>query len=153
MKPDNRCLIQNSSITKIFIIISICLIITCKKVDEFQKIRDGNFDLVAKGKYEGKLNFLKQGNEYEDIVKVCRTEIEKNSDVLPAISKRYFSISENLFYKFKFVAIDKEKNNLILRYFARIMSHSLYAGYQIQFVLDIDSKKLIHIFTAEVPLE
>jgi hypothetical protein len=131
------------------------LIITtnCHEIDEFRKIRNGNFDIVSKGTYHGKAIFLREGKEYENIVLEWRAQIEKKKDVLPMITRKFFFAPEKLNYKFKFVTFDKEKNFMILRYFARQVSHPIYAGFQIQFVYDLDSKKLLRIYTAEVPLE
>lgn len=154
MSIDNRHLIKGKWIINLVIIISLVLMAKChRRVDEFKKMRAGNFDIVQEGTYRGKPVYLGQGGDYEDMVKHLRTNIEKNSDVLPLITKEFFPVSQELSYRFKFVALDREKNYLILRYFARIAEHPLYAGYQIQFVFDIHSKRLVRVFTDEVPLE
>ncbi len=124
--------------------------LTCKQDDEFQKIREGNFDIVLKGRYEGRPIYAEPTEE--ETINSLRAHIEKNLDVLQIISDKYFGRSI-LFYNFKFAALDQEKNRLVLRYFARITDDPIYAGYQIQFVYDINSKRLIQIFTCEVPLE
>jgi hypothetical protein len=141
------------SILKFSIIVFLSLIIFCKQNNEFQKIRDGNFNGVTKGRYAGNATYLPQPLEFERLIERFRNEIETQSDVLPLISKHFFPADEMLSYKFKFIAHDAEKNYLIIRYFARTTNHPLYAGYQIQFVFDIYSKNLIHIYTDEVALE
>jgi len=163
MNANNRCLMSarpasqgevgDKSLMKIIITIFIFLTATCSRVDEFTKIREGNFEIVEADTYRGTPMYMGQGGEYKDLVKSLRVNIEKNSDVLPLITKEFFPVSEKLLYRFKFAALDREKDYLILRYFARIVNHPIYAGYQIQFVFDIHSKQLVYVFTAEVPLE
>ncbi len=142
---------ENSA--KILIMLFMFLAIVCKEEEALQKIKEGNFDMVNKGTYHGTAIYLRQGGEYKDLVDTFRNEIEKNRDVLPMITKKFFSVSETLIYKFKFVAFDESTNYLIVRYFARILDDPVYAGYQIQFVYNIETKNLVEIFTAEVPLE
>lgn len=149
---DERRQIRGISI-KIRVFLSLFLLIACKEKDVFQNIRDGDYSMIAQGTYHGHAVFLRDTGEYEDLVTSLWSKIEENSDVLPQITKQFFSVSQELHYRFKLVLIDKEKNYLILRYFARIQEHPLYAGYQIQFVCDIDARHLIKIYTAEVPLE
>lgn len=129
------------------------LVMRCRQKDVFQKIRDGDFSIVAQDTYRGHAVFLRDAGEFEDVVAELRAEIEKNINLLPVITRNFFSVSQELHYKFKLIMLDKEKNYLILRYFARIAEHTLYAGYQIQFVVDIDARRIIKIYSAEVPLE
>lgn len=142
----------DNNVKNLFLIF-LFLIISCKKRNEFQKIHDGDFSIVDKGTYRGTTIFLRDGGEYKDVVDTFRTEIEAHEDVLPSITRKFFFVLETLIYKFKFVTLDKEKNCFILRYFARTMNHPVYAGYQIQFVFDVDTKNLIQIYTSKVPLE
>jgi hypothetical protein len=127
--------------------------VVCINRGIFQEIRDGDFAHVTKGRYAGNPTYLPQPHEFERLIEHFRDEIETQIDVLPLISKHFFPIDEMLSYRFKYVAYDEEKNYLIIRYFARTMNHPLYAGYQIQFVFDIYSKNLVHIYTDEVALE
>jgi hypothetical protein len=146
-------MIVDNSMIKKYLIFFCLVIISCRHADEFRKIREGNFEIVEKGTYHGRPQYIGQGGDYEDLVIKLRADIEKNSTLLPSITKKYFSTPYDLFYRFKFVALDKENNYLILRYFARIPEHPLYAGYQIQFVYAITTERLMHIYTSEVPLE
>jgi hypothetical protein len=138
---------------KISIIVSLFFIIVCVKKNEFQKIKNGDFSIVTMGTYHGKPVYIGQGREYQILVNDFRDEIDRNKEILPMITRKYFLVAETLIYKFKYVAIDKEKNYLILRYFARVMNHPVYAGYQVQFIFDITKRQLVDIYTAEVPLE
>ncbi len=129
------------------------LVMRCRQKDMFQKIRDGDFSIVAQDTYRGHAIFLRDAGEFENAVAELRAEIEKNMDVLPVVTRKFFSVPQELHYKFKLIMFDKEKDYLILRYFARVTEHPLYAGYQIQFVIDIKTRRIIKIYTAEVPLE
>ncbi len=138
---------------KIGVFLSLFLLIACKEKDVFRNMREGDYSMVAQGTYHGHAVFLRNTGEYEDLVNGLRSKIEENSDLLPLITKQFFSVPQELHYTFRLVLLDKERNYLILRYFARIPEHPLYAGYQIQFVCDVDAQHLIKIYTAEVPLE
>ena len=149
---DSRCSILDGYFLKIFVTV-LLVILVCAKRNEFQKIRDGDFDIITKGTYHGTTIFLRQGGEHNKLITDLRTEIERNMDILPVITEKFFFVSGRLIYKFKFAALDAGKSYLILRYFARIMNHPIYAGYQIQFVFSLNKKQLMQICTAEVPLE
>lgn len=146
-------MIADNSTIKKGILVTFFIIISCRHADEFRKIREGNFDIVEHDTYCGKPMYVGEGGDYEDLITRLRADIEENIDLLPSITKNFFSVQHELSYRFKFAAVDKDKNCLILRYFARIPEHPLYAGYQIQFVFDMHTKKLLKIFIAEVPLE
>jgi hypothetical protein len=135
------------------LVFALSLVMRCRQKDMFQKIRDGDFSIVVQDTYRGHAIFLRDAGEFEDVVVELRTEIEENMDVLPVVTRKFFSVSQELHFKFKLIMFDKEKDYLILRYFARIGEHPLYAGYQIQFVVDRDARRIIKIYTAEVPLE
>jgi len=135
---------------------SIAIVVTantfCKRQDELSKIHAGDFSIVYEGKYHGRLKFLAEGREYQDLVKDLRVYIEKDTSLLSLISARFYTIPHHG-YQFKFAALDETSDCLVLRYFARIEEHPLYAGYQIQFVFTLPSRILKKIFTSEVPLE
>lgn len=149
---DNRRQISDMSL-RIGVLFLLFLLIGCKEKDVFRSIRNDDYSMVAQGTYHGHAVFLRDAGEYEDLVEQLRSQIEENIDVLPLITRKFFSVSHELQYTFKLLLLDRDENYLILRYFARIPEHPLYAGYQIQFVCDVESKRLIKIYTAEVPLE
>jgi len=130
------------------------LMVVCRENNEFNKLKEGDFAIVVRGTYRGRPIYLGPDNKkYEDLINQLCSKIDKHHDVLPMITRKFFFVPEKLVYKFKFATLDKEKKRLILRYFARVVSHPVWAGYQIQFVFDTTTKKLVQIFTAEVPLE
>jgi len=91
--------------------------------------------------------------KYEKLVEKYRREIEKNLDLLPSITKQLFTVKEELIFQYKFTWLDDENKFLVLRYFAHIYKDPIYAGYQVLFVYDIKTHKIIKIFVTEIPLE
>ncbi|MEO0106500.1 MAG: hypothetical protein ABIL70_00410 [candidate division WOR-3 bacterium] len=136
-----------------FFFILLTTTISCHQRDIWSKIREGNYEIIRKGSYRGKLKYLAQPGEHEATILRFRADIEKNIALFPEITKKFFVITDELKYQYKFTWLDEEKNYLILRYFARIYNHPVYAGYQIQFVIDKKEKQIIQIFITEVPLE
>lgn len=115
-------------------------------------VRAGDYCIAGRGTYRGQLEFQGGGEHLESVEKL-RAEIEQDDMIiLDMISDRFHTIPHAP-YKFKFAAIDETSDRLVLRYFARIFEHPIYAGYQIQFVFVHSSGKLLRILTAEVPLE
>ena len=124
----------------------------CGKRDILSNVRAGDFSIVCEDTYHGTVRLLREGSAYHDVIEDLRADIERDITLLDTITKRFSAISHKQ-YQFKYAAVDEESNLLLLRYFARIVEHPIYAGHQIQFVFDIDSRKLQKIFVSEVPLE
>jgi hypothetical protein len=133
-------------------LLSMLLLLSCKRNDELNRVRAGDFGLVYKGTYRGRLNFLGAGRQYESMVHELRADIERDNMVFDLISKEFHTIPHGVF-QFKYAAIDEDRDFLVLRYFARVAEHPLYAGYQMQFVFSCNSRRLREIYTSEVPLE
>ena len=131
----------------------LCVLVTCRSVDVFEKIRNDTYDDIHQGTYHGSAVYIRDTGDFESFITDTRSRIEDNSDVLPLVTKKFFSTPESLAFRYKFTAHDVQKGLLILRYFARRPEHPLYAGYQIQFVFEAGTKKLVDVYTAEVPLE
>ncbi|MEO0206569.1 MAG: hypothetical protein ABIL22_07850 [candidate division WOR-3 bacterium] len=91
--------------------------------------------------------------KYEKLVEKYRREIEKNTDLLPLITRQLFDVKEDLIYQYKFTWLDDTNKFLIVRYFAHIYKDPIFAGYQILFVYDTKTNKLLRIFVSDVPLE
>jgi hypothetical protein len=137
----------------IWILLIVAIDLSCKRNSELSRIRAGDFSIVCKDTYHGRLKFLGSGREYDKLVEGLRAEIEKDAMViLDIISDRFYTIPHKE-YKFKFAAFDETSDCLVLRYFARIVEHPVYAGYQIQFVFSRTPRKLLKVFSSEVPLE
>ncbi len=134
-------------------IIGLLPTLACHTRNSFKSLEHGDFSLVFSGKYKEATTFLRDGAEYKSVVDGLRTEIGKNPFLLSRITKEHYDVSGALVYKFKFAALDSVSNYLILRYFTRIYNHPLLAGYQVQLVFDAESRELVRIYTAEVPLE
>jgi len=139
-------------ITEYFVIF-VLLSAVCQTYDPLKNLKQGDFDIVNMGKYRGTAILLRDGAQYKESIDVLRSEIERNRDLLPKITRIHYNVPEILVYKFKFAAFDSVMDEFILRYFARLYDHSTLAGYQIQFVFNADSRELVSIFTFEVGLE
>jgi hypothetical protein len=133
-------------------VFSLTYILSCGGSSGVSAVRAGDYSIVGRGTYRGQLEFQGDGGDLESVKKL-RTEIEQDEMIiLDMISDRFYTIPHAP-YEFKFAAIDESSDRLVLRYFARIFEHPIYAGYQIQFVFVHSSGKLLRILTAEVPLE
>lgn len=139
-------------LTAIFCILPLLTSVSCKKRDGLDLLRAGDFSIVTKGSYRGNLLFLGDGRAYRETVDYLRGLIEIDFEIFDVISDRFYTMP-HLGYKFKYAALDTKNDLLVLRYFARIMEHPVYAGYQIQFVFDNASRRLKVVYTEEVPLE
>ncbi|UCC11251.1 MAG: hypothetical protein JSW02_07805 [candidate division WOR-3 bacterium] len=125
----------------------------CSRKTLLQKIDEGDLSSVYQGRYTGTTRFLRDGAEYKETVDMIRREIEAHEDLLMVMTGKYFPVDRLRTYKFKFAMVDETQGELILRYFARLPDHPVFAGCQLQFVYDLDAKQLTKIFTSEVPLE
>uniref|UniRef100_A0A7C4XA34 Uncharacterized protein n=1 Tax=candidate division WOR-3 bacterium TaxID=2052148 RepID=A0A7C4XA34_UNCW3 len=143
MKPILRCLS----------LLMPLIIFQCANIDIWSKIREGNYEIVKLGTYRGKLKYLPNPKEYEKTIMKFKKEIEENIDLLPRMVNNFFSVTEELKFQYKFTWLDEEKRYLILRYFAPVFRHPVYAGYQIQFVVCQFNNRIIQIYVSEVPLE
>lgn len=128
-------------------------VLSCKKNDLFNDLRSGDYRLVVKGTYNGTAEYIGQGENYGPAVKRYRWLVEKNIDLLPRLTRVHFSAPGYLNYGYKMALLDRLKNFLVLRYFARIYGDPLIAGYQLFFVFDLSRDKLARVFSSEVPLE
>jgi hypothetical protein len=127
--------------------------VSCRRKGELSRIYAGDFSIVYEDTYRGQLKFLGRGRDYEGLAQTLRAEIEKDDmAILDMISDRFHTITHEE-YEFKFFALDEINDCLLLRYFARIVEHPIYAGYQIQFVFSRTAHKLLNVFTSEVSLE
>lgn len=129
------------------------LALFCSRHDIWTKIRQGDFEIVEKGTYHGRLKYLPRPVGFEKLIEKYRGEIERHIDLLPVMTKRFFVVAEDLNYIYKFTWVDEERDYLVLRYFAPIFYHRFLAGYQIQFVFDTKTDKIVKIFVSGVPLE
>ena len=134
-------------------IILVIFLTMCQTYNPLERLKQGDFSDVEMGKYRGPTIFLRDGAQYKDIIDKIREAIEQDHDLFPEITRKYYDVPDILVYKFKFAALDTVMDNFVLRYFARIYNHPIIAGYQIQFVFRVDSRRLTRIYTKEVALE
>ena len=138
----------------LFVLCAACLALSnCSRKTILQRIDDGDLSGVYQGRYQGTTRFLRDGSEYTETVDAIRAEIAAHEDLLMVMTEKYFPVDELKPYTFKFAMVDDAQAELILRYFARLPDHQVFAGCQLQFVYDLATRQIVKIFTAEVPLE
>jgi hypothetical protein len=108
-------------------------------------------ELIIKGTYPYQTFSLREG-EYENIISSLRKKIEKEPEIFDKIVKRHFDISYSPF-KYHITMIDRERKNLVIKYFSRFLKHEIYAGISIQFIYSLKDKKIIKIYVDLIPLE
>lgn len=117
------------------------------------KIYKKDKDFILKGRYPYQANSLgREGGDYSNFVEKLRKEIEKDPEIFDKIVHTYFEIYYPPF-KYHITMLDKERNNLIIRYFARFLTHKIYAGIMIQFVYNLKERKMSKIYVDLIPLE
>jgi hypothetical protein len=140
--------------TWLHIFFVVCIAATgCSRKSLLQRVDEGDLSSIYQGRYKGTTRFLRDGAEYKETVDALRREIDAHEDLLMVMTGKYFPVDELMAYTFKFALIDEAQRELILRYFARLPDHPVFAGCQLQFVYDMDTRQIIKIFTSEVPLE
>lgn len=136
--------------------LSICIVgilSNCPHKSTFDRLDDGDFTIVTKGTFRGKTIFLRDGGQYRETVDAYRVAIESRLYLLPMIIRKHYIVPEKLDFLFKYATIEQERELLILRYFARVLHHPVHAGYQIQFVFEMENNTCTAIYASEVPLE
>ncbi len=116
-----------------------------------EKVYKKDREFIIKGVYPFQTYSLME-DEYKNIVSSLRKDIEKNIGLLDSICKIYFETYHPPF-KYHISMIDRERNNLIIKYFSRFLKHKIYAGISIQFVYSIKDKKFEKIYVDLIPLE
>lgn len=145
---------NNLRTVRLYVFLAVCILATvCGRKTLFQKIDQGDLSGIVHGQYRGTTRFLREGGECAEYVDAFRREIEAHEDLFMPITEKYFPTYGLKPYRFKFALLDDAEHEMILRYFARLPDHPVFAGCQLQFVYDLDTGNLTRIFVSEVPLE
>jgi len=117
------------------------------------KVYKKDKEFILKGRYPYQMKPLgKEGGEYKDIVESLKKEIEKDPVIFDKIVKTHFDIYHP-FFIYHGSMIDRERDNLIMGYFARFLRRKVYAGIGVQFVYNLKDKKIKRIYVDLIPLE
>jgi hypothetical protein len=108
-------------------------------------------EFIIKGRYPYHSIKIEEDGEYKEIVSNLRKEIE-DKIIFEKIVKTYFEIDYPPF-NFQMAMLDKERNNLIIRYFSRFFRPKIYAGIMIEFIYSLNEKKIDKIYVDLIPLE
>lgn len=120
------------------------------------KVYKKDKEFILKGRYPHQYFSLgRKGGEYEKIVEGLRKDIESDPEIFDKIIETYFNATLGYYLPFKYhvTMIDKERNKLVIRYFARFLRQKIYAGIGIQFVYDLKNKKIERVYVDLIPLE
>jgi hypothetical protein len=115
------------------------------------KIYKQDKEFIIKGRYPYHSIKIEEDGEYKEIVSNLRKEIE-DKIIFDKIVKTYFEIDYPPF-NFRMAMLDKERNNLIIRYFSRFFRPKIYAGIMIEFIYSLNEKKIDKIYVDLIPLE
>jgi hypothetical protein len=115
------------------------------------KIYKQDKEFIIKGRYPYHSIKIEEDGEYKEIVSNLRKEIE-DKIIFDKIVKTYFEINYTPF-SFQMAMLDKERNNLIIRYFSRFFRPKIYAGIMIEFIYSLNEKKIDKIYVDLIPLE
>jgi hypothetical protein len=115
------------------------------------KIYKQDKEFIIKGRYPYHSIKIEEDGEYKEIVSNLRKEIE-DKIIFDKIVKTYFEIDYPPF-NFQMAMLDKERNNLIIRYFSRFFRPKIYAGIMIEFIYSLNEKKIDKIYVDLIPLE
>ena len=119
-----------------------------------EKIKEGDYSVVKRGRVPYASRKIESPSEYDDLIREIRDTIAKNPGVIQKITTHFFSeIPKNLTFQYRFSLLDKEKEKVILRYFAKIPESEVFAGVAFQFVVDVKTKEVLNIYTIRVPFE
>jgi len=119
-----------------------------------QKLRSGNYSIVEIGRYPYTTHMVSSPSIYDKQINKLKKVIDKNSKIMENIAKHFFENERReLNFKYRFTSLNRRANVLIIRYFAQLPHPHIIAGYEVQFIVDIETHKVTKIFVREVPLE
>ncbi len=136
---------------KNLIFLSILLIACASTWKDRVYKKDGEFILKGRYPYQS-FSLGKEGGEYRNIVIKLIEDIEKDPKIFDKIVETYFETYHPPFH-YHITMLDKKRDNLIIRYFARFLRRKIYAGIGVMFIYNLKSKKIERIYIDLIPLE
>ena len=117
------------------------------------RLRANDYALIQEGHYSGSVLIRNGDVRIEKLVAPWRAALEDEPELLRGAGAKYFSIPPAVPFHYMYVAEDSAAHRLILRYFAYEPKPMVIAGWQLQFVFDERSGKLVGGYAQELPLE
>jgi hypothetical protein len=118
--------------------------------DPFAQLEAGDYSIVEEGRYPFTTKTLREPDTLEQF----HQRIEANLSLLEEMAHSLFpDETHRLFFKYKFTSVDVARDRLIVRYFAQIPYPEIFAGYQCQFVFNLETGVLEEVFLSKIPLE
>jgi len=110
--------------------------------------------MVEIGRYPHAASMISAPSIYDNEINKLKKVIDKHPKIMENTAKHFFENERReLNFKYRFASLDRKANILIIRYFAQLAHPYILAGYEEQFIVDLETHKIIKIFVREVPLE
>jgi hypothetical protein len=117
------------------------------------RITANDYALAQEGTYAGHLRIKNGDPRLEALVRPWREEVDEHPELLRGVAEKYFSLPEPLEFHYMYIGEDSVAHRVLLRYFAYDPHPVIMAGWQVQLVFDAGTKRLLEVYTTEVPLE
>ncbi len=91
--------------------------------------------------------------QLKQLAQSWRGQIEADPVFLRDVADRFLSLPDTTEFRFMYVGEDSVARRVILRYFGFAPKPFIIAGWQVQFVFDLNGRGLKAVYTEEVPLE
>jgi hypothetical protein len=119
-----------------------------------QRLQSGDYSIVEIGHYPNTTHMITSPSIYDNEITKFKKVIDKHSKIMQNTAKHFFENEiRELNFKYRFASLDRKANVLIIRYFAQLPYPYILAGYEEQFIVDLETHKVTKIFVREVPLE
>jgi len=119
-----------------------------------QKLKSDDYSIVEIGRYPHTTHMISSPSIYDNEINKFKKIIDKYPKIMENMAKHFFENERReLNFKYRFTSLDIRTNVLIIRYFAQLPHPHIIAGYEAQFIVDIETHKVTKIFVREVPLE
>jgi hypothetical protein len=119
-----------------------------------EKIEEGDFSIIKRGRYHQAGSKINSPSEYDKIIQETREVIEEYEGFMGIIKDKFFpDIQGKLKFQYDFSSLGGNKEKVILRYIGKIPKPQIYYGVSIQFGVDLRSKEVVIIYTTLIPLE
>jgi hypothetical protein len=135
------------------IAVLLVLVLACASHDLVRDVSSKDFALVREGHYQGRVRVVGNDPQLKQSVERWRGQIEADPAFLRDIAGRFLSFPDTTRFRFKYVGEDSSARRVILRYFGFAPKPVIIAGWQVQFVFDLEGRGLKAVYTEEVPLE
>lgn len=129
------------------------LALACGSHNLVRSVSADDFALVREGRYQGSVRVMNGDPQLKQLAQSWRGQIEADPVFLRDVADRFLSLPDTTEFRFMYVGEDSVARRVILRYFGFAPKPFIIAGWQVQFVFDLNGRGLKAVYTEEVPLE